>query len=86
MIGASGKVVLDSSFVRPFRELDLDDLPIVGGKNANLGVLLNHLVAAGVRVPDGFAITADAFRHHLREARIEDEIYAELDGSATSRS
>jgi pyruvate phosphate dikinase-like enzyme len=51
--------------VIPFRALGLRDLSIVGGKNANLGELLRALSGAGVRVPDGFAITADAFRRHL---------------------
>jgi pyruvate,water dikinase len=63
----------------PFRAIDLDQLALVGGKNANLGVLLKHLEAAGVPVPDGFAITTYAFRRHLREARLEEEIYGALD-------
>jgi len=63
----------------PLRELDLDDRARVGGKHANLGGLVMHLASAAVRVPDGFAITADAFRRHLREARLDPGIYAELD-------
>jgi len=70
---------MTSPWILPFRTIDLQHLPIVGGKNANLGALLQHLTAVGVRVPDGFAITADAFRAHLREARIDEAIYAELD-------
>jgi pyruvate,water dikinase len=65
--------------VLQFSEVALSDLPRVGGKNASLGELIQSLSAAGVRVPDGFAITADAYRLHLREARIEDEIYRALD-------
>ena len=65
--------------VRWFRELGLSDIATVGGKNANLGELVRHLVPLGVRVPDGFALTADAFRRHLREARLDDEIHAALD-------
>ncbi|HEX7840772.1 MAG TPA: phosphoenolpyruvate synthase, partial [Kofleriaceae bacterium] len=65
--------------VRWFRELGLADIATVGGKNANLGELVRHLAPLGVRVPDGFALTADAFRRHLREARLDGEIHAVLD-------
>jgi pyruvate,water dikinase len=65
--------------VIPFRMLDLHDLAIVGGKNASLGEMIQHLAAAGVRVPDGFAITADAFRRHLAENRLDAEIYEALE-------
>ena len=67
------------TLILPFRALDLRDLPSVGGKNANLGELIQRLAASGVRVPDGFAITASAFRRHLGENRIDEEIYAALD-------
>jgi len=70
---------LPTSFVLPFSAVTLSDLPRVGGKNASLGELIQNLARSGVRVPDGFAITADAYRLHLREARIEHEIYTALD-------
>jgi pyruvate,water dikinase len=66
-------------YVLPFRELTLDRLAVVGGKNASLGVLLVHLGPAGIRVPDGFALTAAAFRLHLAEAGLAESIYQELD-------
>ncbi len=66
------------SYVLPFRSISLRDLPRVGGKNANLGELIANLTTAGVRVPDGFAITADAFRRHLADNQLED-IYDALD-------
>ncbi|HEX6764484.1 MAG TPA: phosphoenolpyruvate synthase, partial [Polyangiaceae bacterium] len=66
--------------VIPFRELDIDNVGLVGGKNASLGELLRNLEPHGVRVPDGFAVTADAFRLHLAKAGLDDVIYAELDG------
>ena len=62
-----------------FRDLDLSAIPRVGGKNASLGELIRHLAPLGVRVPDGFAITADAYRLHLRQAGLEAEIEAALD-------
>jgi pyruvate, water dikinase len=51
----------------------------VGGKNASLGELLRSLEPQGIRVPDGFAITAEAFRLHLRRANLESSIYGMLD-------
>jgi pyruvate,water dikinase len=69
----------DARYVIPFRELDLSRVPEVGGKNASLGELIRNLDRLGVRVPDGFALTGAAFRLHLREAGIEEEIYAALD-------
>jgi pyruvate,water dikinase len=49
-------------YVRPFRTLSLDDIPLVGGKNASFGEMIGSLAPLGVTVPDGFALTADAYR------------------------
>jgi pyruvate,water dikinase len=65
--------------VLPLAEITLDDLPRVGGKNASLGEMIGALSRAGVRVPDGFALTVDAFHDHLRGAGLEAEIHAALD-------
>ena len=65
-----------------FREVGIADVPRVGGKNASLGEMLRELSSAGVRVPDGFAITADAYRAFLRAAGLDrriPEILAGLD-------
>jgi pyruvate,water dikinase len=48
-----------------FEECGIADVPIVGGKNASLGEMISHLAAKGVRVPNGFATTARAYRHFL---------------------
>ena len=48
-----------------FKDLGLGDVESVGGKNASLGEMVQHLSKAGVRVPDGFATTADAYRRFL---------------------
>ncbi len=66
-------------YVIPFRELDLSTVPAVGGKNASLGELIRELTSQGISVPDGFAVTADAFRLHLERARIDQFIYRTLD-------
>ncbi len=69
---------IDSEFVVPFRELRLTDIARVGGKNASLGELLRCLVPLGVRVPDGFAVTAEAYLRHLREGELAAQIYPAL--------
>ncbi len=50
-----------------FRDIKLTDLPSVGGKNASLGEMLSTLSPLGIQIPDGFALTADAFRLFLHE-------------------
>ncbi len=64
----------DVVYIRWFADLGLDDIPLVGGKNASLGELYRALSAVGVRVPPGFAITADAYRVFLHEAHLEQQI------------
>src|SRR5437867_1579178 len=64
--------------IRWFAELGLDDIPLVGGKNASLGEMYRALSAMGVRVPPGFAITADAYREFLYEAQLDQKITAIL--------
>ena len=54
-----------------FEEIGMGDVPQVGGKNASLGELIQSLKAKGVRVPDGFATTADAYRRFLKANGIE---------------
>ncbi|HTV19247.1 MAG TPA: phosphoenolpyruvate synthase, partial [Polyangiaceae bacterium] len=66
------------SFVIPFAELTLADVPRVGGKNASLGEMFRYLVPLGVRVPDGFAVTAAAFVRHLEDAGLGAQIYPAL--------
>ncbi len=64
--------------IRWFAELGLDDIPLVGGKNASLGEMYCALSTAGVRGPPGFAITADAYRAFLHEAQLDHKITAVL--------
>lgn len=67
--------------VVPFSDVSIDDIPTVGGKNASLGEMTRTLTGLGVRLPSGFALTAEAFRLHLRESNLEDPIYAALDAT-----
>ena len=68
-----------SGYVRFFEEFGIDDVPLVGGKNASLGEMFQKLSGQGVRVPHGFAITAQAYRYMLDEAGAWDRLHAELD-------
>jgi pyruvate, water dikinase len=69
-----------SRYVRFFEEFGIDDVPLVGGKNASLGEMFQKLSGQGVRVPHGFAITAAAYRYMLDKAGAWDRLHAELDG------
>lgn len=64
--------------VVPLRSLRMTDLERVGGKNASLGEMLSQLAADGIRVPDGFATTAHAFREFLRANGLRERIAARL--------
>jgi pyruvate,water dikinase len=66
--------------IRWFEELRLEDVPLVGGKNASLGEMYRELTPHGIRVPNGFAVTAQAFRDSLTEAGAWDELHELLDG------
>ena len=59
--------------IKRFDEIGIDDIPLVGGKNASLGEMRRELTAKGVPVPDGFAITAAASTHFVRSARRRDD-------------
>ncbi|MDZ4090170.1 MAG: phosphoenolpyruvate synthase [Arthrobacter sp.] len=61
-----------------FEEIGMGDVPQVGGKNASLGELIQSLKAKGVRVPDGFATTADAYRRFLEVNGIEAEMRSRI--------
>ncbi|MFJ5699999.1 phosphoenolpyruvate synthase [Arthrobacter sp. NPDC093139] len=63
-----------------FSDLDLSDLDQVGGKNASLGEMVRSLASAGVKVPDGFATTADAYRRFLSESGLDARIENILEG------
>jgi pyruvate,water dikinase len=61
-------------WIRWFSEIGADDVPLVGGKIASLGEMYRKLADTGVRVPDGFAVTADAYRYTLDSANAWDEL------------
>jgi pyruvate, water dikinase len=69
---------MSGSNVRWFSEIGLADLDQVGGKNSSLGEMIGNLKSAGVRVPDGFATTADAYRRFVAQTELGDRIDTEL--------
>ena len=62
------------NYVRLLHEVGLDDIFIVGGKNASLGEMIRGLSSSGIRVPGGFATTADAYRYFLHENGLTEKI------------
>ncbi|MEG4497270.1 phosphoenolpyruvate synthase [Microcoleus sp. F10-C6] len=72
----------EKSLVLWFDEVGIADIPLVGGKNASLGEMIQQLSPQGVRVPSGFATTAYAYRYFIQSAGLEAklrEIFADLD-------
>ncbi|HJN10567.1 MAG TPA: PEP/pyruvate-binding domain-containing protein [Pirellulaceae bacterium] len=61
-------------FIRKFEEISIEDIPLVGGKNASLGEMCRELRPEGINLADGFAITAEAYRYFLEEAGLANEL------------
>ncbi len=68
-----------TTYIIPFNQLGMHDVDRVGGKNASIGEMIGHLARVGVKVPDGFATTADAFREFLAQDGLAGRISAVLD-------
>jgi pyruvate,water dikinase len=67
-------------YIRQFEEVGGDDVPLVGGKNASLGEMYRGLRPQGILVPNGFAITADAYRYVLDTARAWGPLRSAIEG------
>ena len=65
-------------YTLPLDNLGMDDVSVVGGKNASLGEMLQNLSGLGVRVPNGFATTADAYREFLAHEQLDQRIVTRL--------
>ncbi len=61
-------------YIIPFNKIDLRDIAQVGGKNASLGEMIQKLGSKGIRVPNGFATPALAYRDFLRENSLEPKL------------
>ncbi|MEH2386868.1 MAG: phosphoenolpyruvate synthase [Nostoc sp.] len=72
----------ERSLILWFDEVGIADIPVVGGKNASLGEMIQQLTPKGINVPTGFATTAYAYRHFIQSAGLEPklrELFADLD-------
>src|SRR6187551_1927845 len=72
----------NKKYIRLLREVGIEDLDLIGGKNASLGEMLQHLTPLGLNVPDGFVITVDAYRHFICSNELDKKIaerIAEID-------
>ena len=74
----------DKEFILWFDQLGIGDVPLVGGKNASLGEMYSNLTERGVKVPNGFAVTAHAYHYLLDKAGIRDSIRDVLSDLDTS--
>jgi pyruvate,water dikinase len=68
----------DRKFIRWFEDITIDDVPQVGGKNASIGEMFRELTPQGVRIPNGFAITAQAYRFLLESGGVLPRMQEEL--------
>ncbi len=73
-------------YIKWFADLGMDDVKLVGGKNASLGEMIRSLKDEGVRVPDGFATTAKAYWEFLEENGLGEKISEILSGLKDDRS
>ena len=69
-----------TDYVLRFDQVSINDVELVGGKNASLGEMIGNLASAGVEVPNGFATTADAYREFLSFDGLDQRIAEALDG------
>lgn len=72
-----------SNYIRWFKELRNTDVALVGGKNASLGELYGHLASEGIKVPNGFALTTQAYFDALAQAGATERLHQLLDGLDT---
>lgn len=72
-----------AKYVKFFNELGIKDVPLVGGKNASLGEMYQKLTKSGIRVPNGFATTAEAYRHFLKDSGTQQKLKQILNGLDT---
>ena len=70
----------DAKYIRWFTDIRNEDVGIVGGKNASLGEMYSELTPKGVKIPDGFAVTAGGYWHVLESAGILDKLKETLSG------
>jgi pyruvate, water dikinase len=80
MEGVNKSMEQKAKYIRWFNDIKIEDVPVVGGKNASLGEMYSELTTAGVKIPNGFATTADAYWHTLKSSGVYDELKETMDG------
>ncbi|NJM17620.1 MAG: phosphoenolpyruvate synthase [Richelia sp. SM1_7_0] len=76
------EIAKEQALILWFNQIGINDIPIVGGKNASLGEMIGQLTSKGVNVPNGFATTAYAYRYFIKSAGLEEklrQLFADLD-------
>jgi pyruvate,water dikinase len=73
-----------SKYIRWFEETTIEDVPLVGGKNASLGEMYRELTSKGIKIPNGFSVTAEAYWHTLKAGGILEKLKKTLDGLDTA--
>ena len=68
------------TFILPLNKVGINDVEIVGGKNASLGEMIQHLTALGINIPNGFVITVAAYREFVRFNNLDASIKKAIDG------
>lgn len=76
----------DSTFAVWFENLGRGDVAVVGGKNASLGEMVRHLAARGIRVPTGFATTAEAYRRFVDINELQQVISVAIEELKTGKA
>lgn len=62
------------SYILPLQDVSMRDLALVGGKNASLGEMIQHLTQLGIKVPEGFAVTTGAYQDFLKQNQLNAQI------------
>lgn len=73
-----------NKYIRWFDETSIEDVPLVGGKNASLGEMYRELAPKGVKIPNGFSVTAEAYWHILKAGGILEKLKQTMEGLDTS--
>jgi len=73
----------EKPFILFFKDISYKDVPLVGGKNASLGEMYSKLTPKGINVPDGFAVTAEAYKYFIQKNQLDDKIREALKGLNT---
>ena len=70
----------NAKYIRWLEEIIINDIPLVGGKNASLGEMYRELIRQGIKIPNGFAVTAESYWHVLSSAGILDKLKEVMTG------